>query len=187
MKKLLAGLVTGIFMFCVVGIANAALVTNTYDFTISNFRANDGLSTPPINPLIGSVTITFDPTRSYYNETNGITLNSLNFPLKSPIAFNYDEYGLQIGGGYPSSFWNNDFAAMLPSATCVSSVGYAAYVYAMNDKVYWSGDITINVYSTPTGSGNGSTSPTPIPAAIWIFGSGIAGLAGLRRRKKNRI
>jgi len=29
--------------------------------------------------------------------------------------------------------------------------------------------------------------PTPIPAAIWIFGSGIAGIAGLRRRKKNRV
>lgn len=27
--------------------------------------------------------------------------------------------------------------------------------------------------------------PTPIPAAIWLFGAGFAGIAGLRRRKKN--
>lgn len=31
------------------------------------------------------------------------------------------------------------------------------------------------------------TTPTPIPAAIWIFGSGLAGLAGLRRRKMKRV
>jgi hypothetical protein len=26
--------------------------------------------------------------------------------------------------------------------------------------------------------------PTPIPAAAWLFGSGLMGLAGVRRRKK---
>ena len=28
----------------------------------------------------------------------------------------------------------------------------------------------------------GTTSPVPIPAAVWLFGSGLAGLAGFRRK-----
>ncbi len=28
------------------------------------------------------------------------------------------------------------------------------------------------------------TTPTPIPAAAWLFGSGLLGLVGLRRRQK---
>lgn len=31
-------------------------------------------------------------------------------------------------------------------------------------------------------STTGTTTPTPIPAAVWLLGSGLAGIAGLRRR-----
>ncbi len=30
-------------------------------------------------------------------------------------------------------------------------------------------------------------SPQPIPAAIWLFGSGLAGLVGMSKRKKNQV
>jgi hypothetical protein len=32
---------------------------------------------------------------------------------------------------------------------------------------------------------NVSMTPTPVPAALWLFGSGIAGMAAIRRRKKS--
>ncbi|VAW67630.1 hypothetical protein MNBD_GAMMA08-3037 [hydrothermal vent metagenome] len=32
--------------------------------------------------------------------------------------------------------------------------------------------------------GNGGTSPVPVPAAIWLFGTGLIGLAGMLRRKR---
>jgi hypothetical protein len=38
-----------------------------------------------------------------------------------------------------------------------------------------------NIYSNGTGA---DVTPTPIPAAAWLLGSGLMGLAGLRRRKK---
>ncbi len=31
--------------------------------------------------------------------------------------------------------------------------------------------------------GNGGTSPVPVPAAIWLFGTGLVGLVGMLRRK----
>ena len=39
-------------------------------------------------------------------------------------------------------------------------------------------DLNFQTYIEPT--------PTPIPGAIWLFGSGIAGLAGTRIRRKNK-
>jgi hypothetical protein len=30
----------------------------------------------------------------------------------------------------------------------------------------------------------GTVSPVPIPAAVWLFGSGLLGLVGMARRKK---
>lgn len=32
---------------------------------------------------------------------------------------------------------------------------------------------------------NGSINPVPVPAAVWLFGSGLIGLAGVARRKKS--
>ena len=31
---------------------------------------------------------------------------------------------------------------------------------------------------------SGQTSPVPVPAAVWLFGSGLIGLIGVARRKK---
>lgn len=32
----------------------------------------------------------------------------------------------------------------------------------------------------------GTTNPVPVPAAVWLFGSGLAGIAGVARRRKAR-
>lgn len=36
------------------------------------------------------------------------------------------------------------------------------------------------------GASTGTTSPVPVPAAVWLFGSGLAGIAGVARRRKAR-
>jgi hypothetical protein len=43
--------------------------------------------------------------------------------------------------------------------------------------------------SIDIGSGNSltvlSVNPVPVPAAVWLFGSGLIGLIGIVRRKKS--
>jgi len=39
------------------------------------------------------------------------------------------------------------------------------------------------VYSAIGGGGGGGTPPVPLPAAVWLLGSGLLGLAGVGRRK----
>ncbi|HHJ36602.1 MAG TPA: VPLPA-CTERM sorting domain-containing protein [Gammaproteobacteria bacterium] len=41
-----------------------------------------------------------------------------------------------------------------------------------------------NLYAWAVQSGNVGTAVVPIPAAVWLFGSGLIGLIGLTRRKK---
>ena len=56
----------------------------------------------PFNPVIGSFTVTFDPALgTIVNQTSGITVNSLNVTVGSPIAFSYSRANtdeVQIGG-----------------------------------------------------------------------------------------
>lgn len=54
--------------------------------------------------------------------------------------------------------------------------------YGLTDAAltYGLGDI-----GTPGEAGSFTPSPVPVPAAVWLFGSGLAGLIGIMRRRKN--
>lgn len=58
-----------------------------------------------------------------------------------------------------------------------SNFGFAPFV----DNLFNAGD---NPTSSITGSWLVTASPVPVPAAVWLFGSGLIGLAGFARRKK---
>jgi hypothetical protein len=48
-------------------------------------------------------------------------------------------------------------------------------------QVYTGGLVTL----TSTGTLEAAGAPVPLPAAIWLFGSGLLGLAGIGRRRIN--
>jgi hypothetical protein len=82
---------------------DAAVITRTYDFTVNNVHDQTRNNVPaPINPVFGSFTVTFDPALgTIVNQTSGITVNSLNVTIASPIAFSYNAANtdeVQIGG-----------------------------------------------------------------------------------------
>jgi hypothetical protein len=63
-------------------------VTETYDFTLSNFVdiINDAVA--PIPTVTGSFTVTFDPLVSVSDQTTGFTFNTTpGLPSDSPIGF----------------------------------------------------------------------------------------------------
>jgi len=49
---------------------------------------------------------------------------------------------------------------------------------------YVLGSATLAANGTLSFSGNGGTAPVPLPAAAWLFGSGLMGLVGVSRRRK---
>ena len=98
-----SGLVALLALLVIPAVSHAAPITRTYDFTATNIQDDTGNHvTPPVNPVFGSVTITFDPALgAIANRTTGLTVNSLNVTVASLIAFSYNPANtdeIQIGG-----------------------------------------------------------------------------------------
>jgi hypothetical protein len=55
-----------------------------------------------------------------------------------------------------------------------------------NLQSYILGSATLGADGTLTITGN-STAPVPLPAAVWLFGSGLMGLVGVSRRRKAAV
>ena len=71
-------------------------------------------------------------------------------------------------------------------ATAVSGLGTACDLYGVTGTT--TGDVALSLLGTASLSANGVTfapesTPVPLPAAIWLLGSGLLGLAGVGRRK----
>jgi hypothetical protein len=96
----------------------------------------------------------------------------------SNFAGNDSNYGtfLMNGTGYGNySVWNV-FTMQLSDLTFADSVGYG------NSINYW--DMRTGGIISTSAPTSVSSSATPIPAAIWLFGSGIAGLVSFSPRKR---
>lgn len=118
--------------------------------------------------------------------TNGALLGSKSFTLADGF------------GGFGGALYTEDFSFLgtlfAGTYTAVfSSTGGRGGMRYINNDPYADGTIynTDGTFSIP-GSTNadlaflvqGDISPIPVPAAAWLFGSGLIGLIGLARRKK---
>jgi len=160
--------------------AYATVISETIAFDATNVMAISGSNPVPVNPVFGSVTLTFDTALSYTNATTGITLNSLNIPLGSAIAFNYNP-GVSNGyltlGGLQNnvaglSNLTNDFRAIFLSAST------AKPTFA---SVQYSETADISIFQSLTGS---VLSSVPEPLSLSLLGGGLVALGGLRRRDR---
>lgn len=73
------GLAMGAFIAALAasGTANAALVTETYDFTLGGFEDSGAAVAPPITTISGSFSLTFDPDVS----VSGVALTTNSFSV----------------------------------------------------------------------------------------------------------
>jgi hypothetical protein len=194
---LLSALVGGVAIVGT-GVANAALVHDVVTFTASDFNIDVGPDSPPVDPVTGSFTISFDPTLSYTDETAGITLTSgsLNIALGSTLSFSYNAptsmlpaTTLVVGGIFdgaqqvqfsPSTddFWLfiNDFT----TAPSFDQVGYSqTSVSAANLFDTHAGSVTV----TPVTGG----APEPATWAMVLAGFAGLGFLGYRKTVKARL
>jgi hypothetical protein len=183
------------FMACILHLflsfqqANASLTTETIDFTASNFTDTHGHSNvAPVSPVIGSITVTYDPLLTYgFNDlgaigvTSGITLNSLNIALNSQIAFAYNPTGGVMAIGGSNSFLTvysntNNFYLTISNDAYGHFDNFGGLVYAQvgfnDDFLSTTGTFTV-------------TNTAPIPDTMLLLGSGLAGLAAFKKKFKS--
>jgi hypothetical protein len=102
------------------------------------------------------------------------TIAGLGYNSGTLLTGNLTAFGFLDGGGDPLEFLfevtGGDAAGLYPSVAgaILTSTGFGGI-----------GDFTTGF--TNSGTGNVNIAPVPLPAAVWLFVTGVLGLAGLGR------
>ena len=157
--------------------APASAATQTYNVGWTDDGTN----------YFGSFTIDFDPAVQVLNTDNGLTINSLNFPVASPVQYSYITISnpdiLRIGG----SFGGPGGIPFSPTATNFD------FAITINDPVG-----TPSLFAVSSNDGNGSRNggnlslsvgpppQVPLPATALFLLSGIVALWTRQRIGRSR-
>lgn len=170
--------------------ANQAVTSMTFGdlYAIEGSINDDGTfgEVNSVDPFFGQHWFATQATTVITN-SNGVTFNGFSdfgyFNYAADISLMTDN---QVAVGL---YWNWSTATAHPFLAvldCVTTLGLCVGQTTGQDGVQFGGFQTGPFPGmTPTFSGTGSLSTVPVPAAIWLFGSGLLGLMSIARRKNN--
>ncbi|MEJ2687196.1 MAG: hypothetical protein P8124_08290 [Gammaproteobacteria bacterium] len=172
----------------------------------------DQFSGTTVSPSIGSYSFTFSPTLNLamggyagtlfdQTDSQGVTvsLDSTSAYGGAPLSgtanaitgtLNLDLSSLYATVSYPGTL---SYSGSIWSPT--SSIRQNAYDASTGAFTYgWENTSTATVNGIPTPvtyditlHGSGTVSTVPVPAAVWLFGSGLLGLAGVGTEGRRRL
>lgn len=180
-------------------VSQAALITATYQVTAGDFE--DSNSEPPPPPsttfVSGTVTFTFDTEIPSQNEIMPDAVTGFDITDNDGVVLDYDETNSGVNtdiniftdsgrityGGTTSTVdfmvgLSDDFRLIwdINLTTFEVTEVFENFVYVTTtDPFYGAGFTTVELISV---------SEVPLPAAIWLFASGLIGLIGVARRKQ---
>jgi hypothetical protein len=161
------------FVFLVSGSANATTVFAPTDTDV-NFYTN--------NLPVGHLLALFDDSDTSFSSNLGIlTGGGFNVPVTGLAAFTAG--GVSLGDYTVTSGANS---------LNLTGSDWFTLAISVDGGQNWSGDIGAtylgnNIYNVDFGDGTVlqvDVTVVPVPAAVWLFGSGLLGLAGVARSKK---
>jgi PEP-CTERM motif-containing protein len=169
--------VVGLLFALVTSRAEAESITLSSGFVASGFE--DGA---PVDPVIGSFTITFDNSTNLRDQTTGVTYHNLNLVLDSAPSFDYGRFadvlilGAAVGGTAEVGTGTNDFFFNIYDASTHPFAG-PGFTYSQASGFHtFTGNVTLTPFATPT----------PEPGTLLLFGSGAAVALSRRRRFAGR-
>lgn len=180
-----------IYLAFFLGIANAATIENfTSDYDVSNWsEALNG----------GSIDTTGAPTSivEISSNTDSGLLANTDFTITSldngVVTFNwvystedrdgsfYDPFGWLINGSFTQLTIDDLFTTQSGTESFTVNAG-DEFGFRMTslDSALGSATVVISNFSAP--GAPDSVSPVPVPAAVWLFGTGLIGLFGMRKK-----
>ncbi len=157
--------------------ASAAVITQQFTFTATDFGAYAGPTPAPIDPVIGVVLITYDPDVAQAPTSVGVDIVSLNLS-HTAVNFTYTLAGdgvldigshVNAGGGFMVS-QPGDYGVSIFNVRTTPRLGYVQYMTEGGNYYSLNGELSV------------AEVPEPATWTLMLAGFGLAG-AKLRSRR----
>lgn len=160
--------VSGLIDFKVETLAPLNSIADPNNFGIQRFSFNTTLANPPDASLVNLPTGWTGNSAPPSNQADGFGAFDLDVSNGGSNRLSVLTFSINVAG---DSLSNYTFDVSGGNAA-QGNVLFSAHVAGFNDG-----------YGNTSAFFGGST-PVPVPAAVWLFGSGLLGFAGIARRKR---
>lgn len=154
-----------------------------HDFSVGSalMRTADCAATPGCTTTEGSFRAL-----TTFRITNDADPTGTSPSVFTYVGHAYDGNNLTLPGANSPLYDNNPYVVSGGDGVANGVVSRTFQNLAPGDYIAFVGGVNYNSQTNQATRGIGGTltvTPVPVPAAVWLFGSGLAGLVGLMRRR----